>query len=553
MADTASDLILRLALQNAVKYNGKASRQAVIGKVLAADPGLKGLGNELYKLVDDIIAEVNSMKIEEQRRKLEEIAPELLVEKKKEEVRRLQVLKNVDGRVVMRFAPNPNGPLSLGHARPALLNWFYVKEYKGRYILRYDDTDPGKVKPAIKEAYKWILDDLKWLGVKPAIMVKASSRLKIYYKYAEKLIKMGKAYVCSCQAELKSQLLVQGKGCLCRDFPISEQEKRWKKMLSKTGYREGEAVLRIKTNLADKNPAVRDWVAFRIIDECKHPLKNAKVWPLLNFNSAIDDHDLKVTHIVRGIDLAVSDDRQKYIYDYLGWRYPETMYNGKLFVSGIRSTSEADKMIKNGELSGWDDPRLGTLMALRRRGFQAEAINRFIFDLGLNKSDVNVSIDTLAAYNKAIVEKKANRYFFVDNPIRIEIADAPKLEAKLPLHPDDAKRGFRRLQTNGSFYIRDSLSLFKTYRLIGLFNFKNKKFLSKEYDEKLNAGLIHWVPASDNIKAEVVMTDNARVKGLIESNASKIKAGDIVQLYRFGFCRLDSKEDNKLVFYYGHG
>ena len=552
MALTASDLILRFALQNAIRYNGKASSSSIIGKVIAADPSLRALGSELNKLADDIVAEVNSMPIAEQRKRLEEIAPELLEEKKKIEVRKLPELKNVAGKVVMRFAPNPNGPLSLGHARPALLNWFYVEQYKGKYILRYDDTDPGKVKPPVKEAYGWILDDLKWLGVKPAVIVKASRRLNVYYKYAEKLIKIGKAYVCSCEAELKSKLLMQGKGCLCRDFPPDEQMKRWKKMLSKSGYKEREAVLRIKTNLADKNPAVRDWVAFRIIDECKHPLKNAKVWPLLNFNSAIDDHDFKITHIVRGIDLAVSDDRQKYVYEYLGWKYPETMYNGKLFVSGIRSTSESDKMIKNGELSGWDDPRLGTLMALRKRGFQAEAIRKFIFELGLNKGDINVSIDTLASHNKNVIEKKANRYFFVDNPIKIEIRDAPKIEAKLPLHPDDTKRGFRRFETNGSFYIKDSLILLRTYRLIGLFNFRNKKFLSKEYDEKMNANLIHWVPANDHIKAEVVMPDNTIVKGLIERNAEKIKVNDVVQLYRFGFCRLDKKEDNKLVFYYGH-
>ncbi len=552
MSLTASDLILRFALQNAVRYNGKASSSAIIGRIIAADPSLKDMGSELYKLVDDIIAEVNSMKIDEQRRKLMEIAPELLDEKKKEEIRKLPELKNIAGRVVMRFAPNPNGPLSLGHARPALLNWFYVRQHKGKYILRYDDTDPGKVKPAIKEGYKWILDDLKWLGINPAIIVKASSRLKIYYKYAEKLIKMNKAYVCSCEAELKSKLLMQGKGCLCRDFPSSEQLKRWKKMLSKSGYKEGEAVLRIKTSLEDKNPAVRDWVAFRIINESKHPLKKAKVWPLLNFNSAIDDHELKVSHIVRGIDLAVSDDRQKYLYGYFGWKYPETTYNGKLFVSGIRSTSEADKMIKAGELSGWDDPRLGTLMALKRRGFKAEAISNFIFNLGLNKNDINVSLDTLAAYNKAIVEKLANRYFFVDNPIRIDIKDAPKTDAKLPLHPDDSKRGFRRFQTNGSFYIKDKQMILKTYRLIGLFNFRNRKFTSKEYDEKLNASLIHWVPANDNLKAEVIMPDNIVKKGLIESNAAKIKVGEVVQLYRFGFCRLDRKEGNKLVFYYGH-
>jgi glutamyl-tRNA synthetase len=132
------------------------------------------------------------------------------------------------------------------------------------------------------------------------------------------------------------------------------------------------------------------------------------------------------------------------------------------------------------------------------------------------------------------------------------VEKAPAQTVKLPLHPDDSKRGFRRFQTNGVFYIKDSIMILKTYRLIGLFNFRNKKFLSKEYDEKLNASLIHWVPANDNLKAEVIMPDNTVKKGLIESNAAKIRVNEVVQLYRFGFCRLDSKEGNKMVFYYGH-
>ena len=143
-------------------------------------------------------------------------------------------------------------------------------------------------------------------------------------------------------------------------------------------YKEGEVVMRIKTNLLHRNPAVRDWPAFRIIDKGKHPFKKARVWPLLNFASAIDDYEFKITHIVRGIDLRISDERQGYIYKYFGWKYPETIYTGRLFFQGLKSTSEIKKLIKEGKLTGWNDLSLGTIRTLRRRGFKAEAIKRKI-------------------------------------------------------------------------------------------------------------------------------------------------------------------------------
>ena len=110
-------------------------------------------------------------------------------------------------------------------------------------------------------------------------------------------------------------------------------------------YKEGEAVLRIKTDINHPNPAIRDWIAFRIVNKPKHPYSKNKVWPLLNFASAIDDHDLKVTHILRGIDLKSSVERQNYIYEYFEWKYPETIYTGKLFFKDIKSKSEIKELM----------------------------------------------------------------------------------------------------------------------------------------------------------------------------------------------------------------
>jgi len=547
MEETIKRAILKHALQNATSYKGKANEGSVLGKILAEFPELKSQVKELVADIRIIVTDVNKLSLNEQETKLEGFKDEL---KTKEHTKKeLPELPDMQERVVMRFAPNPNGPLSIGHARPALLNWFYVKEYGGKFILRFDDTDP-KVKMPLKEAYKWILNDLKWLGIKPNKIVRQSARLKIYYSYAEELIKLDKAYVCTCQIETKRKLLKEKKSCLCRDLNADEQLKRWKKMFD--GFKEGQAVLRIKTDLEHKNPAIRDWPAFRIVSKPKHPFSKAHVWPLLNFASAIDDHELNVTCIIRGVDLEIAEYRQKYIYDYFGWDYPKTLLNGKLLVAGIRSTSQASKLIKAKKLNGWDDPRLGTLMALRRRGFQADAVVEFIKELGLNKAGIQVSMENLSACNKKLVEK-SNRYFFVWDPKAITIENAPKMFIKLQSHPDCKERSFRRFTTTQKFFVSDKIEKGKIYRLIGLFNFKDKRFISQDHKIELNAILIHWLPADKKqyLHAEIVMTDNSVRKGLVEKNISKVKIGDVVQFQRFGFCRLDSK-GKTYRFYFGH-
>jgi len=535
----------RIVLDNATRYEGKASIGSVMGTLLGVHPELKAKAKELMPKIQKAVEHVNSMSLEEQEARLKELGD--FVRKEKVEKDKVPELKNAEN-VVVRFAPNPNGAISFGHCRPALWNWFVKERYNGKYILRFDDTDP-QIKPPMKEAYDWFKEDLKWLGVKPNKIVIQSKRLKTYYKYAQELINLNGAYVCTCNAETKRDLLHKGLKCSCGD---EYQTSRWEGMFDGT-YKAGEAVLRIKTDLNDPNPAVRDWPAFRIVSENKHPLDSkTKVWPLLNFASAIDDHEFKVTHIIRGIDLRVSDDRQKYLYRYFGWRYPETMYNGKLLVSGIKSTSETVKLMEEGKVKGWDDPSLGTIRALRRRGFMAEAIRKFMYDVGIKKVDINVSFETLAAHNRELIDSKTKRYFFIENPRKIMIENCPELEIEAPLHPDNPKMGVRKFNTHQYFYISDNLEKGIIYRFMHLFNFMNGKYHSVEYNKSLDAKLIHWLPVSDeNINVEVLKGSEV-IKGLGESSLSKLKVGEIVQFERFGFVRLDAKESDKLVFVFGH-
>src|SRR3989344_1230037 len=495
-----------------------------------------------------MVDEVNKLSVKEQENEIKKFGG--IKDKGKPlstQERKIPELVNAKkGKAIMRFAPNPNGPLSFGHCRPGLWNWFLVKKYNGKYILRFDDTDP-KIKVPMKEAYSWIKKDLEWLGVKPSKVVIQSKRLKIYYKHAEELIKKGYAYVDTIKQEEMRQKIWKSELSDEREEQPSEVMKKWKKMFTK--YKEGEAVLRIKTDIDHPNPAVRDWIAFRIIEKGKHPLVKAKVWPLLNFASAIDDYELKVTHILRGIDLKVSDQRQKYVFDYFGWKYPETIYNGKFLIGGIKSTSEAKELIKEGKLTGWDDVRLGTIMSLRRRGFQAETIVNFIKDIGIDRSDVNISMDNLASYNKKIIDKKANRYFLILNPKKIMIKGNKIKNAKIPLHPDFLKRGSRKINVKEEFYVQDEIKFGENYRFMHLFNFKNGEVTSYEYDNKLNAKLIHWLPVSkDLVNVEVVMGDNSVVKGYGEPDLKKVKLNEIIQFERLFFAKCEKKLKNRIVF-----
>ena len=555
-------LILKYALQNAVKFNGKANPGAVIGKILQEKPELKEKIKELMKDIHNTVKEVNSWTLEKQLNEIERIEPGLLENKKEEKKRELHELANAHkGKVVMRFAPNANGPLSLGRSRQALLNWFYVQKYKGKFILRFDDTDP-KGKYPLKEAYKWIENDLKFFNIKISKKAIQSSRLKIYYKYAADLIRKNSAYICTCNVEEYRKLRDSKIECPCRNLGINEQLKRWKKMFN--SYKEGEAVYRVKTNIMDPNPAARDWPGFRIVEKKnnKHPLqKKAKVWPLLNFASAIDDKLLGVTYIIRGIDLQISDVRQKYLYSYFGWEYPETIYTGKLIFNDIKSTSKTRELIKQGKLIGWDDPRLLTIMALKRRGFQAKALANFIKDLGVNKNNVNVSFDTLASYNKEEVDNKANRYFLILNPVQIKIKNAPKQKLVLNLHPELRKKG-RKFNVNENFFIEkkdyDMLNENRLYRLMDCLNFKieggNFIFISKKYEEYKDKGerIMHWLPENEKINVEVYMDNGETKKGFGEKNLLKVKENEVIQAERMAFLRCDKKMKNKMVFFFGH-
>ncbi|MEM2937316.1 MAG: glutamate--tRNA ligase [Candidatus Bathyarchaeia archaeon] len=573
------ELIRKFALLNAIKHDGKAQASPVIGKVLAEKPEMRTKVKEITALVNKIVEEVNLLPLSEQKRIIEEKWPEALVKEKVEEEKRLPPLPNVDKypRVVTRFSPNPDCVLHLGSARAIILSHEYARMYGGKFILRFEDTDP-KLKRPVLEFYDRIREDLEWLGCEPDEEYIQSDRLPVYYEYAEKLLKDGNAYVCTCQPQAFREKVLAQKSCPCRDLPPEEHLKRWRRMLEGK-CKEGEAVVRVKTDLTHPNPAVRDWPALRVIEieKCPHPRVGSKyhVWPLYNFACGLDDHLMGVTHIIRGKEHLTNMVRQEYMYKHFGWQYPEAIHYGRLKIKGAHlSKSKIIQGIREGLYKDWDDPRLATFAALKRRGITPEAIKKLIIDVGPKTSDIILSWENLYAYNRKILDPKVNRYFFVQNPIQLSVGQIPKaFTAKLRLHPENPERGFREYSIKPSgadntalFWISkkdaDALKVGSTVRLMELFNIKIEKikeysveafFISESYEEakKAEAPLIHWIPIGADMPCQVVMPDATTTEGIAESACKGLKPNNIVQFERFGFVRID-EVNMKLIAYYAH-
>ena len=541
------ELIWKHVVLNAKKY-GKPNAKAVMGKVISENPELKNQAKIVFEKVKEIIEEFENLDDEKKRELFEKFEEE----RKTEKLKGLPPLPNAD-RVVMRFAPNPNGPPTLGSARGIVINSEYAKMYKGKFILRFDDTDPRTKRP-LPEAYDWYLEDCEWLDAKPDKVIYASKRIDVYYEYAKKLIEMGKAYVCKCGRDEFKKFKESGEDCPHRNREIEENLEDWEKMLNGE-YNEGESVLRIKTDMRHKDPAVRDWVAFRII-YADHPLVGDRyiVYPTLDFESAIEDHLQGVTHILRGKDLADSEKRQRFIYEYFGWEYPLVRLWGRIKIQefGKLSTSIIRKGIEEGKFSGWDDPKLPTLRALRRRGFEPEAIRKFFISLGVGENDVSVSMKNLHAENRKIVDKKANRYFFVWDPVKLELEGLKETcFIRIPLHPE--KGGVRELRGEKSIYItKDDYEGFlgKIVRLKGFCNIKiedGKAVVVENTEFKKGKNIIHWLPESQAVPCKILGVEKD-YEGFVEANA-KNDLGRVVQFERFAFCRIEKFDDEALAVY----
>ena len=537
-------VIRKYALQNAVQFEGKATVGSVLGKVMAENPELRPKAKEVTVLAKTVVDDINKMSPEDQRKALESESPELLVKESRVREMGLPDLKNVQGEVRMRMAPNPSGPLHIGHSRMGILNDEYVKRYGGICYDRFEDTDPARVDP---DGYRTIPEDFAWLGVRIDKTVIQSDRFEIYYDIAKKLLEMGKAYVCTCKPDDWRELKNRKLPCPHREQPLSEQMARWNRMFDGS-YKPEEASVMVKTDLEHPNPAIRDFVGLRI-DDTPHPRtgKKYRVYPLMNLAVAVDDHLFDLTHVLRGKDHLNNTYRQMYVYDYFGWKKPEYIHYGRVSIEDSQlSTSKVAKGIREGLYSGWDDPQLGTLRALKRRGLRPEALRRYWVETGIKEVDIEFSWKTLYSFNRELIDGEADRYFFVIDPVKIKIEGAPKLVGRAPLHPEHPERGIRELVVgpDSEVYVeaRDLLSEPKRLRLKDLCNIERSgegwRYAGNDLAVlKEGVQIVHWVP-TESIAAEVLMTDGTTKQGLAEKGIVNAK-GKVVQLERFAYARVE--------------
>ncbi|MFW9864492.1 MAG: glutamate--tRNA ligase [Candidatus Thorarchaeota archaeon] len=572
-------------LKNAVEFGGKPNKKAVMGKLMAEREDLRSEAKRINPLLEQVIKEIEKMSIEEQKEELIKLDPNAFEEKRnKEEKKELPPLPDADNykKVVLRLAPYPSGALHIGNARMIVLNDEYVKKYNGELILFYDDTigspkslrNSPKAKYVLPEAYNLIKEGLDWLGVNYSKIFYKSDRLEIFYEYCEKLIKDHMAYACFCSAnEFREKYKKKGENCPHRTQTIEKNFHVWEAMLNGK-YHEGEVVIRLKTGMDQKDPALRDQIIMRI-SEAEHPKVGNKylVWPMLEFSWAIDDYLIGVSHIIRGIDLVKEGIIEEFVWDHFGWKKAKLIYYGRMKFPNLKlSKTDARNNIQKGNYQGWDDPRTNSLQSLKKRGIKPEALREVLLDLGMSQSGITFSVNWLYSKNQDIIDEFSDRYFYVEDPITCVINEVPTDEyiAEPLLLPTNPKRGKRRIECtlkNNQMEVliaskdANNLKRDQIIRLKDLINIqinsidlKNKEIKSSFHSKELNRdfSIIHWVPDNEKVNVSILKPDGSLSKGFGEINLLQIPMEKTIQFERFGFVNPIELKENNLFCYFTH-
>ena len=566
MDDEIRKEIRKMALQNAFEHGGQTQDKIILGKILGTKPEFRTKVKEVSIEISEIVAVVNQLSSEEQQKELEENFPDALAPKEKIEEREgLPELKDaIQGKVVTRFPPEPNGYPHIGHAKAAIINSEYAKMYKGKFILRMDDTNPEAERMEYHAAIKV---GLEWLGIEFDQVKNTSDDMELFYEKGMELINSGKAYICTCKREDISQNRRERKACKCSMDDIGKNNKNWEKMQNK--FKPGEAIVRFRGDMKADNAVMRDPVLLRIIDEKHYTVGNKyRIWPSYDFAVAIEDSIDGVTHAFRSKEFELRKELIDAILDALGMRKPQQGFFSRLEFKGMPISKRIIKpLIEEGKVSWYDDPRLPTLEALRRRGIKPEAIRKFIMSLGLTKANTLAPFDALEAFNRKFVDGNSMRLFMVKDAKKLKIKNLSTSVIEIPNHPIN-DMGKRKIKITENFYISgddaDSIREESTIRLLGLGNVKIKK-IGTEFEgefegegDSANILKIQWVPqeTAHEIKMiipKILFNDEEFNEDSLEEldvytepQYLQLKEGEEIQFVRFGYCRKDSQ--NQAIF-----
>jgi glutamyl-tRNA synthetase len=564
-----SRLARKYSYLNAIEHAGKANLGSVLGKILAENPELRKEAAKIKSLATLELALVNQLSPEQQRAEFEKEFPgelERQVAKRKESSKAdsekrpsLPPLEKAEmGKVVTRFPPEPNGYMHIGHAKAAILSFEYAKIYEGKFLMRFDDTNPAAEK---EEYYDAFLESFNWLKITPDLIRNASDDMEKFYEFARKMIASSKAYVCSCTQETMREKRGLGQTCEHRGQPVETGLSLWTEMVS---GRIQDSTLRFVGDMRSLNTTMRDPVLFRTVEE-PHPLKGNSyfVWPTYDFDGPVEDSLDGVTHAMRSKEYELRDELYYSILRSLQLRTPEIIEFSRLALQNTTvSKRSLKKLIEEGKVKGWDDPRLPTIAGLKRRGFLPEAIKEFVLSMGLTKVESQPTWDLLESINRKLLDPIAKRYFFVEDPVLVELENASPMKVSIGFHPD-VNFGTKEIETSGKFFISGSdaavLREGSRFRLIEVYNVEVVsmshdliRVKKVETDPSEKNPKLQWVVADKNIPFEVLVTGPLLIneeynpnslrtaKGLLENAGRDLEPGQIFQLVRFGFCRLDS-------------
>ncbi len=442
------------ALKNAIEHEGKAQSGSVLSSLFHEGLEKSEVKNVMPK-INEILKKINSLSLEEQTKKLEELGN--LVSHRKERVGMPELEDVPSTGIITRFSPSSSASaFHIGHILTGMPTCLYVKKYGGKFFLRIEDTNPEKT---VSECYESFPKEAEWIFGNISEHYAQSDRMEKYYTFLEELVSKGFAFVCTCKKdededEEKSDFPKPREACKCRENSTKENLEKWKKMLDKKGFKEGEAIVRFKTSLELTNPALIDFPLARI-NLTPHPRqgKKYKVWPLMNLCVTYDDIEQKCTHIIRGKEHQDNAKRQEMIFNALKIPVPHTYFMGRYKFDDLPiSKTKITEMIKEGKFTGWDDIRLPLARNFKKRGYQPEAFAKMTEQRGLSDVDKVISqkdlFQVLNNFNREIIKPMAISIDFAEKKSK----DFPALTSLLM---DDA--------TKRKIYTKEKLELDKIY------------------------------------------------------------------------------------------
>ncbi len=517
-----------------------------------------------------------------------------------------------NGKVHTRFPPEPNGYLHLGHAKSICLNFGVAKEFNGLCNLRFDDTNPTKEDTEYVES---IREDVRWLGGDWGDReFYASNYFDKLYGYAEQLIKMGKAYVDDLTAdeirEYRGTLTQPGRESPYRNRSVEENLDLFRRMRAGE-FADGTHVLRAKIDMASPNLVMRDPTLYRIRHATHHRTGDKWcIYPMYDFTHPLSDSIEGITHSLCTLEFVNNRELYNWVLETLNVYHPEQTEFARLNLTyTVLSKRKLIQLVKEGYVKGWDDPRMPTLSALRRRGVPPEAIRDFCQRIGMAKSEAVVEYGLLEFCIREYLNAHAPRWMAVLNPVRLVIDNYPEDQEdvfEMPLYPDDDSFGSRKVPFTRELYIdRDDFRLDppkKYYRLAPGQEVRlryayfvtcmdvvkdaegNVQEIHCTYDPASRGGnspdgrkvkgTIHWVSAKYALPAEVrlyeqlfsvadpnnvpegktfldyINPDSLRtVSARLEPAMAQIRTGETVQFERVGyFCKDRDSTDELPVF-----